>query len=240
MKTPSAVNIVSTAVLILCCTGSSVAQNDSFYSASSGFSSILGPQPKVTLIAESEQPLFHEGGVYYAPSDSLFVTSDVIRDPSTANGTMQLISRVTGNLTSAATIQVIPLNATSHAIPFPLGGYRYLKAEGVLAWLGQGSLTKPGGVWFLNPEPPYNATQILSSYGDYHFNSPNDIAITPSGEIYFTDPIYGAEYGYRPAAQLPNQVYRFNPATGNVRAVAMDSAVLMVSESTRMEAQFMS
>lgn len=60
--------------------------------------------------------------------------------------------------------------------------------------------------------PPYNATQILRAYGNYPFN--------PSGEIYFTDPIYGLEYNYRPDAYLPNQVYRFNPSTGEVRAVA--------------------
>lgn len=193
MKTAFATGTVSTTILIFCLTGFSIAQNDTFYSASPDFVSVLGSQPKVTLLAESEQPLFHEGGVYYPPTKSLFVTSDVIPDPSTANGTMQLISHVTGNLTDPATIQVTPLNATSHAIPFPLGGYRYLKSQKSLVWAGQGSLTAPGGVWILNPEPPFNANQILSSYGVYDYNSPNDIAVAPSGEIYFTDPIYGCE-----------------------------------------------
>ncbi|KEF60748.1 uncharacterized protein A1O9_02309 [Exophiala aquamarina CBS 119918] len=220
MKSSFATRAVFFASLVLCSIGPSIAQNNSFYTASAGFSSILGLNPKVTLLAESELPLFHEGGVYYAPTNSLFVTSDLIPDPSTANGTWQLISHVTGNLTSSATTRVTPLNATSHAIPYPLGGYPYLKSKGLIAWLGQGSLTKPGGVFFMNPEPPFNVTQALSSYGDYDFNSPNDIAVTPSGEIYFTDPIYGSEYGFRPKAQLPNQVYRFNPATGTVRTVA--------------------
>ncbi|OCT48397.1 protein AkeP [Cladophialophora carrionii] len=220
MTPPPATAIMFVTVLIFCCTALSVAQNDSFYTASPDFQIILGSHPKVTLLAESEQPLFHEGGVYYPPTRSLFVTSDVVPDPSTANGTMQIISHVTGNLTNAATVQVTQLNATSHAIPFPLGGYRYLAASNVLVWAGQGSPTQPWGLWFLNPEPPFNATQVLSSYGVYEYNSPNDVAVTPSGEIYFTDPIYGAEYGFRPAPQLPNQVYRYNPASGTVRAVA--------------------
>jgi len=44
--------------------------------------------------------------------------------------------------------------------------------------------------------------------------------VTTSGEIYFTDPIYGWEYGTCPQPYLPNQVFRFNPLIGNVRAVA--------------------
>ncbi|KAJ9613987.1 hypothetical protein H2200_002123 [Cladophialophora chaetospira] len=219
MKNAYATSALATAILF-CLANLSFAQNDSFYSASPEFLSILGSHPKVTLLAESDQPLFHEGAVFYPPTSSLFVTSDVIPDPSTANGTFQLISHVTGNLTEAANTQVTPLNATSHAIPFALGAYRYLAARKVLVWAGQGSLTKPGGLWFVSPEPPYNATQILSKYGAYEFNSPNDVAVTPSGEIYFTDPIYGFKYGFRPSPQLPNQVYRYNPATGTVRAVA--------------------
>ncbi|EXJ54414.1 hypothetical protein A1O7_09753 [Cladophialophora yegresii CBS 114405] len=210
-------------VLLLGCTALSVAQNDSsssFYTASPEFGIILGAHPKVTLLAESDQPLFHEGGVYYPPTKSLFVTSDVVPDPTTENGTMQIISHVTGDLSNPASVQVTELNATSHEIPFPLGGYRYLASSKLLVWCGQGSLTQPGGLWFLNPEPPYNATQITSSYGAYDYNSPNDVAVTPSGEIYFTDPIYGSDYGFRPDPLLPNQVYRYSPATGAVRAVA--------------------
>ena len=189
MKTTFATSTVATTILFFFyIISSSIAQNDSFYSALPDFQSILGSHPKVTLLAESKQPLFHEGGVYYPPTKSLFVTSDVIPNPSTANGTMQLISHVTGNLTDPTTIQVTSLSAKSHAIPFPLGGYRYLAAQKTLVWAGQGSLTQPGGIWLLNPEPPYNATQILSSYGVYDYNSPNDVAVTPSGEVYFTDP----------------------------------------------------
>lgn len=217
---PSSSSVVLGALLAVSGITSSVAQNTSFYYASAGFSSILGSHPKVTLLAEDDQPLFHEGAVYYPPTSSLFVTSDTIPDPSTANSTMQLISHVTGNLTSAATVTVTPLNDTTRQIPFALGGYRYLSSSNLLVWAAQGSLTQDGGLFFLNPNPPYNATQILSNYGNFPFNSPNDVTVTPEGEIYFTDPIYGSEYGFRSTPYLPNQVYRFNPATGVVRAVA--------------------
>jgi gluconolactonase len=211
------------AMLFLCNLPVSNAQNTTtFETRSPGFLGILGSTPKLTLLAEAEEPLFHEGAVYHAPTRSLFVTSDVIPDPSTANGTWQLISVVTGDLTSGNNIEVTPLNDTSHAIPYALGGYPYLSSVGDLVWLGQGSPSQPGGVFLVNPHAPYNVTQILSHYGKgpYPFNSPNDVAVTPAGEIYFTDPIYGVEYGFRDQAYLPNQVYRFDPATNTTRAVA--------------------
>ena len=40
------------------------------------------------------------------------------------------------------------------------------------------------------------------------------------GSIWFTDPIYGHEQGFRPKPELPNQVYRYDPINDNIRAVA--------------------
>ena len=40
------------------------------------------------------------------------------------------------------------------------------------------------------------------------------------GSIWFTDPIYGSEQKITKPPELPNQVYRFEPDTGDVRAVA--------------------
>jgi gluconolactonase len=45
--------------------------------------------------------------------------------------------------------------------------------------------------------------------------------VSRDGSIWFTDPVYGSEYGNRPSPPLlPNQVYRFDPKDGIVRAVA--------------------
>ena len=205
-------------LLVLLGAAPSNCQNTSFHSASSSFSSILGQHPKVSVVAESDRALFHEGGVYYPPTDSLFITSDNLEDNSTDTGLISYIS-VIGNA-SASSVTVNTLNNSAHGIPFPLGGYRYLASSKLLAWVGQGSLTKAGGVWFLNPLPPYNATQILGAIGKAEFNSPNDIAVAPSGDIYFSDPVIGNDAGFRPDPKLPNQVYRFNPGTGKVKAVA--------------------
>jgi gluconolactonase len=62
---------------------------------------------------------------------------------------------------------------------------------------------------------------ILNNYYGRQFNSLNDVAVHPvNKEIYFTDVTYGFNQNFRPEPGLPNQVYRFNPDTGLVRAVA--------------------
>lgn len=62
---------------------------------------------------------------------------------------------------------------------------------------------------------------ILDNYFGRQFNSLNDIAVNPRNkELYFTDPLYGYLQDFRPAPQLPTQVYRFNECTGAVTVVA--------------------
>ncbi|WP_420392028.1 SMP-30/gluconolactonase/LRE family protein [Acuticoccus sp.] len=57
-------------------------------------------------------------------------------------------------------------------------------------------------------------------------NSPNDVVVAPDGAVWFTDPTYGIDKDYegaRAAQELPScDVYRIDPHTGMVRAVATD------------------
>lgn len=66
----------------------------------------------------------------------------------------------------------------------------------------------------------YEAELLVSSFHGRPFNSPNDVVVHSDGSIWFTDPIYGWEQGIRPRPRLPNQVYRFDPATRGIRAMA--------------------
>ncbi len=58
------------------------------------------------------------------------------------------------------------------------------------------------------------------------FNSPNDVAVKSDGTIWFTDPTYGIDSAYEGShadSEVDgSHVYRFDPATGSVRAVACD------------------
>jgi gluconolactonase len=87
------------------------------------------------------------------------------------------------------------------------------------------------------------ATTLVDAYRGRPLNSPNDVVVLDDGSIWFTDPAYGAAQGFRPAARLPDQLYRFDPATGeltvaatgfdhpNGLAFAPDERVLYVADS---------
>jgi len=61
---------------------------------------------------------------------------------------------------------------------------------------------------------------LISQYQGKKFNSPNDAVVKSDGTIWFTDPDYGL--GSRPKEQAGNYVYRFDPLTQVVTAVATD------------------
>ncbi|TEB25094.1 calcium-dependent phosphotriesterase [Coprinellus micaceus] len=88
---------------------------------------------------------------------------------------------------------------------------------------GRGSL--PPSLVLVNPRSPYNTTVLLNNYYGRQFNSLNDGKIHPSGKIFFTDAPYGNVLGFRPAPAMPNQVYRFDPVTKDVRVVAGDFTI---------------
>lgn len=66
-------------------------------------------------------------------------------------------------------------------------------------------------------------TVLINNYHGRQFNSLNDVAIHPtSGDIYFTDSLYGYLQDFRPSPPIPPMVYRFTPSTGAVQVVASD------------------
>jgi gluconolactonase len=68
-------------------------------------------------------------------------------------------------------------------------------------------------------------TVIADSYQGKPLNSPNDVVVKSDGSIWFSDPHYGimSDYeGFRAVQELPCNVYRVDPATGQVTAVLTD------------------
>lgn len=70
--------------------------------------------------------------------------------------------------------------------------------------------------------PSTNETSVLlSSYYGRRFTSINDVRVKrDDGTIWFTDDWYGHYEGFKSPPTMPAQVYRFDPVSGNVRAVA--------------------
>jgi gluconolactonase len=71
-----------------------------------------------------------------------------------------------------------------------------------------------------------SVTTLASAYQGKRLNSPNDVVVKSDGSIWFTDPTYGidSEYeGDRAESEIgASLVYRIDPVSGEVSAVATD------------------
>ncbi|MGZ5583095.1 MAG: SMP-30/gluconolactonase/LRE family protein [Usitatibacter sp.] len=71
-------------------------------------------------------------------------------------------------------------------------------------------------------EPDGSITVLAEGYRGKRLNSPNDVVVKSDGSIWFTDPsfgILGYYEGFKAAPELPTNVYRIDPATGEIEAV---------------------
>ena len=69
-------------------------------------------------------------------------------------------------------------------------------------------------------------TVLADRYQGKRLNSPNDVVVKSDGSIWFTDPSYGIDSDYEgdaaPSEIGASHVYRLDPASGEVTAVATD------------------
>jgi gluconolactonase len=67
---------------------------------------------------------------------------------------------------------------------------------------------------------------LVDRFEGKRFNSPNDLVVKSDGSIWFTDPSYGIDSDYEgdaaPSEIGARNVYRFDPASGHISAVATD------------------
>ena len=98
----------------------------------------------------------------------------------------------------------------------PAGGARY--RDGIV-FCSQGTTSNGTGGLYYMPlgEPP---EPVVTNYFGREFNSVHDVAVAGDGSFWFTDPRDGFENGYRLEPQLPCHVYRYDPATGDLRVMA--------------------
>ncbi|KAG6035980.1 hypothetical protein E4U19_003916 [Claviceps sp. Clav32 group G5] len=192
---------------------------------------LFGPSPTLELLHENKSiPFAHEAGVFIPRDNTLFVTSNRFQDSSTQEQQQQqriVITKVSLPPLSSSSSKSSP-NRTrqpvrveevqTRNVPMPNGGVNY--KDGIL-FCAQGSLNTSSGLSFMESRPPYRSRYMLQSYMNRPFSSPNDLVIhRRDGSVWFTDPIYGFEQGFRPRPRLPSQVYRFDPRTRSVRVVA--------------------
>ncbi|RMZ88194.1 hypothetical protein DV736_g4587, partial [Chaetothyriales sp. CBS 134916] len=202
----------------------------SFHVYQPGFNKLLGPNPSAHLLIESTEkiPLYHEACIYHPATRSIFVTSNQIpsdRDCSHTSSKQVKLSRIYDNgSASPGHVEFVHFEGIEGAMLN--GGVNF--GEDALLLCAQGSqrhddfsgliaLSIPNSS---NPVP--EARTIISSFYGVPFNSVNDVVVDPrDSSIWFTDPEYGFHQGIRHPPQLPNQVYRFDPTSKSIRAVAV-------------------
>ncbi|KAF5637202.1 gluconolactonase [Fusarium tjaetaba] len=177
----------------------------SFKIYNEGANAIFDASSTVEVIHENDQyPFAHEAGVFIPEENALFITSNQFPDPTTGQKTIQ-ISKVQLS-PDGKFISCEEVNAPD--VIMANGGVNY---NGGVLFCSQGSLTAPGGLVFMQPIAPYRCAALVTSFYGRDFNSLNDVVVHSDGSLWFTDPIYGYEQGIRPAPQLRNQVYRYDP-----------------------------
>ena len=84
-----------------------------------------------------------------------------------------------------------------------------------------------GGRRITRTEYDGTITVLADSFQGKRLNSPNDVVVKSDGSIWFTDPPFGiaGHYeGHKAEPESPQNVYRLDPTTGELSAVATDIA----------------
>jgi gluconolactonase len=170
----------------------------------------------------------HEGPVYAPAEDALYFTSAPMAAPTPRVD----IRRI--EMSSGAVSTVVEDADAANGMT--------LGHDGQLVVCHQGSRSRPARIGTIDPATGAGAT-IVEEVGGRPLNSPNDVVVRSDGTIWFTDPSYGHLQGFRPAPELPDAVYRHDPATGettvattgpekpNGLAFSPDESVLYVTDS---------
>lgn len=200
-----------------------------FKTYSPKFNALLGPSPTITLLAEDPDGLsmYHEACVYHKPSQSVIVTSNQLplksgqTDESTSNKTVKITRLYDPSPTASTSAPVRIEDITPPTLIMANGGVNY-KSGILICAQGNKTLTGDSGIVYIpDLDQPHLCHSLVSDFHSRPFNSVNDVIVHPDdGSIWFTDPCYGYHQGIRPRPALPNQLYRFEPETGAIRALA--------------------
>jgi gluconolactonase len=182
-----------------------------FVSYHSEFDVVTGPRPRLVRVVSTDA---HEGPVYVAEEDALYFTS-VPRGretgfPQVAIERLQLKGLRFPPPAHRVTVVREAANGANGMA---------LDLEGGLVVCEQGSLREPARITRVDRRTG-RAETIVDAIDGMPFNSPNDVVVKRDGSIWFTDPSYGHLQGFRPRPWVADRVYRYDPATDEVTAVA--------------------
>ena len=169
----------------------------------------LGPW-KLRVLANYSQPLAHEGPVFIPELQSLFFTSNRLKRP---DGSQYVIASLFDTRSGKTT----NLGLTD-SIPMANGAFRLKNGSIVITM--QGDFNKPAGLAAYNLKDR-KVSILTNGFADYQFNSPNDVVQANDQSIWFTDPQYGYEQGFRPKPTIGNWVWRLD-TKGKIQRLMVD------------------
>lgn len=155
----------------------------------------------------------HEAPVYIPDQEAVYFCSNTLR-PKPDEPVID-VNKITRNKPG----EQWTFEKLSTGVAMANGAINALES-GQIIFCDQGSLTHPGGIVYMETKPPYKTVAKVEGFHGKLFNSVNDVVTHTDGSLWWTDPTYGAQQGFRGKPQLPCQVYRWDPATGHVRVVA--------------------
>lgn len=152
----------------------------------------------------------HEGPVYAADEDALYVTSR----PSATHPSLIRRIGLDGNR-----FPIDPAEVTDVLAPVVMPNGMVMDAGGHLVVCEQGDRSSPACLSRVDRRTG-DRTVLVDGWRGRPLSSPNDVAVHRDGSVWFTDPGYGFLQGFRPAPQLGDFVYRLDVSTGVADVVA--------------------
>jgi len=190
-------------------TGTATAGAQPFRTHQPAFAAVLGPDP---LLVEVDRVAAHEGPVWFADEQALYYTTTPAW--SGGDGPEVRIERLRiDGLTSLGREIVLARADGANGMCASRGGTLLVCEQG-----GRGT---PARISRLHRDTGARET-VVDSLRGLPLSSPNDVAEHPDGSIWFTDPSYGFLQHFRPRPALGDAVYRYDPETSALRAVADD------------------
>lgn len=175
-------------------------------------------------ISSSEEAIFHEGPVIFegeGQAGELYFVSNRLGNLTLGANGQQFDQYVKILKMDLATYKVTELHITP---PIPMGnGMTKTGDRKNLLVLSQGYRKTPGGIYQVDIHT-LKSKLVVNSYFGRGFNSPNDIQSFGS-MIWFTDPIYGFEQGFREGKpELGNWVWSYDMRTSQLNLESSDFA----------------
>ncbi|KAI1965915.1 hypothetical protein LOZ58_000815 [Ophidiomyces ophidiicola] len=168
---------------------------------------VLGSEPdppQLELIEKRHYQFAHEAGVYIKTTNSVYFTANFQSCDPIELYAVDCDTRQVSKLDYPAVVQAN-------------GACNY---HDKVLYCAQGNLDTPSALVLVDPVTAESEILVNNFHGR-QFNSVNDVVVHHcTDEIWFTDPTYGYAQAFRPPPDLPAQVYRLHPSSGDCSVAA--------------------